>query len=147
MNRKTQSYKSGTDAEAAILTAHETMIATLSAKHPEVHVSGFFRALATVGDYMRDLIKHDREWRRQVSIVPDAFAIDRAGKHVVVFEIVDTHDIPEAKLGKIEEIGWALDQDGYDIGVIRIDRHGATLIDPVGDGLTAYLNQVAECAA
>ncbi|HEX8418552.1 MAG TPA: hypothetical protein VF638_00910 [Sphingomonas sp.] len=112
------------------------MIANLRAKHAEVHVSGFFRALATVGEYMADLIGNDPEWRRGVSIVPDAFAIDRVGKHVIVFEIVDTHDVSDEKLAKIEEIGWALDQDGYDIGVIRIDRHGSTLIDPVGDALT-----------
>lgn len=122
-------------ADQILSTPHEDMIAVLRVKHPNAETTGFFRALATVGDYMRDLIKHDREWRRQVSIVPDAFAIDRAGKHVVVFEIVDTHDIPADKLAKIEEIGWALDQDGYDIGVIRVDRHGSTLIDPVGEAL------------
>jgi hypothetical protein len=136
MNRKSQSYKFRTRLDASNQTAHETMIANLRAKHAEVHVSGFFRALATVGEYMADLIGNDPEWRRGVSIVPDAFAIDRVGKHVIVFEIVDTHDVSDEKLAKIEEIGWALDQDGYDIGVIRIDRHGSTLIDPVGDALT-----------
>ncbi len=129
------------------VTSHTAMINALKAKYPDVQTHRFMKSLSSVGDYMGTLLKEDREWRRMVAMVPDAYVIDREGFHVVVFEVVDTHDISAEKLAKIEEIGWALDQDGYDIGVIRIDRHGSTLIDPVEDGLTAYLNQVAECAA
>lgn len=117
------------------ITAHQQMIEALCAQHPEVKTTGFFRELATVGDYMADLLKHDPEWRAQVNIVPDAFAIDRVGRHVVVFEVVDTHDVKPEKIAAVEEIGWALDQDGCSIGIIRIDRHGRTLIAPVEEGL------------
>lgn len=119
------------------ISDHERMIAALRERHPEVHTGGFFRALATCGEYMRDLLKHDPEWRKAVSIVPDAYAIDRHGKHVSVFEVVHTHDVSEDKIACVNEIGWALDQDGYDIAIIRVDRYGATLIDPVGDHLAS----------
>jgi hypothetical protein len=118
-------------------TLHAELTAALVAQHPEIQTTGFFRALATVGDYMADLLKHDPEWREMVSIVPDAYAIDRVGKHVSVFEIVDTHDVDDEKIAKVEEIGWALDQDGYDIAIIRVDRYGRSLIDPRGDALAA----------
>ena len=120
------------------VTAHEAMIAALKLERPEVQTTGFFRSLATVGDYMRDLLEHDREWRASINIVPDAFVIDRKGRHVVVFEIVDTHDVKPEKIAAVEEIGWALDQDCYTIGIIRIDKHGRTLIAPVEAGLERH---------
>jgi len=125
-------------------TPHEAMIAALRERHPNVQTAGFFRALAECGEYMRDLLKHDPEWRASINIVPDAFAIDRIGKHVSVFEVVDTHDIPASKVEAVAEIGWALDQDGYDIAIIRVDRHGSTLIDPVGDELARLSSPIPD---
>lgn len=114
---------------------HAEMIATLLAAHPEIQTKGFFRELAKVGDYMKDLLRNDPEWRARVNMVPDAFMIDYEEGHVVVFEVVDTSDVTPLKLAKIEEIGWALDQDYFDIGLIRIDRYGRSLHAPVEDGL------------
>jgi hypothetical protein len=126
-----------------LLTTHESMIARLRERFPEVQTTGFFRALAKCGNYMADILKNDPDWRARVNIVPDAFAIDHEGGHVAVFEIVDTHDVTEHKIACVNEIGWALDQDGYDIAIIRIDRYGAALIDPVGDELTRLVGEVA----
>ncbi|MEG3086209.1 hypothetical protein [Sphingomonas sp. PB4P5] len=116
----------GIVTDGAAQTVHEAMIADLCARQLEVQRTGFMRALATVGDYMRDLMAHDREWVAQVRIVPDAFAINWQTKSIVLFEVVDTHEIPESKKEAVAEIGWALDQDGYSIGIIRIDQAGAT---------------------
>ena len=125
-------------------TPHAAMIAKLCSRFPEVQTTGFFRALATCGEYMADLLKHDPEWRARVNIIPDAFAIDHECRHVAVFEVVDTHDVPDSKIACVNEISWALDQDGYDIAIIRVDRHGSTLIDPVGDELARLSSPIPD---
>lgn len=124
---------------------HKSMIAALVEAHPNVRTSGFRRALAGCGEYMAALLKHDPEWWDQVSIVPDGYAIDEVNCVVTVFEIVHTHDISAAKLAQIAEIGWALDQDSYRIDVVRIDRYGGSIIDPLQDEL-ALLNAKADAA-
>jgi hypothetical protein len=89
------------------------------------------KALGACGDYMADILRNNPDWVSSVRVVPDVYVINHEAREVTVWEVVDTHDLTAEKMSRYEEIGWALDQDYYVIGVIRADRHGARWCDPV----------------
>jgi hypothetical protein len=118
---------------------HRSLIASVLNYHPEAKTHGFRKALEGCGSYMRELFRYEPEWWSGIALVPDAYMIDHERGAVIVFEAVHTHDITENKLNCYEEIGWALDQDCFEIVIVRVDRYGRRLIAPLEEALVREL--------
>lgn len=105
--------------------AHSALIAELL-EFPEVKATGFWSALRSLHDapYFTDLLRTERGWANSIKFVPDAFAIDNSRRTVTVFEAVVTHDVSPNKMGRITELAWALDEDYWDVVLIRCDLSG-----------------------
>lgn len=111
---------------------HDQIIADVLSDWPEAKTSGFMRAIKNLpdADYMTDLCAHDPQWVRYVNFIPDAYLIDPAKKHVVVFEAVVTNDVSADKFDRMAEMAWALDEDYYELILIRCDRFGRQVFAP-----------------
>lgn len=107
---------------------HAQLIAEILADFPDAKTKGFMAAIRSIPDapYIQDMHRHDRRWWRLCNCIPDAFLIDQENREVVVFEVVVAHDVSQHKFGKFAELGWALDEDYYDLVLMRCDRFGRT---------------------
>ena len=111
---------------------HKALIQDL-AEYPEVRTKGFWEALRALPDaeYFSELVNDDKEWVAANKFIPDAYAIHADERSVVLFEVVVTHDIPAYKMRKIMQLMWALDQDEWQLGLVRIDMTGRKAYDPM----------------
>jgi hypothetical protein len=107
------------------------MIARIVERHPEVQSSGFWRAMRTLpdADYVPDLLTNDPGYLRDFKFIPDAWALDVDNREVTLFEVVDTHDVPAEKMARIVNFSFALDEDRYSLGLIRVDITGPRVYD------------------
>lgn len=118
------------------LTFHQALIDCLCETFPEARTRGFFAALKKLpdADYVPDMLseKGPDAWISRVRFVPDAYAINEQDRTVTMFEVVDKHDIPTHKIHRMIDLAWALDEDYYRLGLVRLTLAGATAYDVMG---------------
>lgn len=113
---------------------HKALIAELQERFPEIQTKGLWAALRSLPDaeYTQELLASDDEWVVANRFVPDAWAIDPVARTVAVFEVVSTHDVPQAKILRMIRLMWAIDQDEYDLVLFRVDMTGVRAYDLQG---------------
>lgn len=111
---------------------HDQIIADVQRDWPEAKTSGFMRSLAALPDaeYMQDMCENDPDWVSWVRFVPDVYLIDPVARHVVIFEAVVTNDVSPVKFAQMADLSWALDEDYYQLILVRCDRFGRTVFSP-----------------
>ena len=107
---------------------HAEIIAGIMRDFPEAKTKSFMKALRGIpdGEYIASMYRDHRDWWRLCNCVPDAYLIDTTAREVVVFEAVHRHDVDQHKFGKFAELAWALDEDCYDLVLMRCDRFSRT---------------------
>lgn len=115
-------------------SVHKAPIADLCESHPEIETKGFWAAIKALPDaeYIQELMDDDPRWVADNRFVPDAWVIDTEARAVILFEVVSTHDVPRDKILKMIHLMWALDQDEYDLFLIRHDMTGSRAYDLQG---------------
>jgi hypothetical protein len=110
---------------------HQDIIAEILKAWPKAKTSGFMRALKTLPDaeYIQDMFENDPDWVEWIKFTPDAWLIDPEKRHVVVFEAVHSHDVPERKFAKMADLSWALDEDYYVLVLVRWERFNRRAYD------------------
>jgi hypothetical protein len=119
---------------------HARILDELEADHPYVSRGGFWRAMRKLPDaeYFHWLLA-DGYWLGGGRFVPDAHYIDVPKRNVVIYEAVATHDISEIKFGRMVDMAWALDEDYWNLILVRCDRFGRTVYSPQEASLVAAL--------
>lgn len=120
-------------------TIHRALIDELRECHPEVQTRGFWNAMRQLPDavYVPTLLAGDPDYLKQRKFIPDAWAIDEAGRTVSIFEVVASNDIPARKIKNIINFAWALDEDEYTLALVRCDLSGRRVYDCLGMGIIA----------
>lgn len=123
--------------------AHKIIIEDVLRQFPEARTSGLWTALKSLPDaeYVPEILTHDREWAAGVRFIPDAWLINAADRHVVAFEAIHCHDVPEDKFAKMVELSWALDEDYYRLILIRCDLTGRRAYDVQGAEMAMHFEQ------
>ena len=103
---------------------HSEIINAILADWPEAREHGFFRALRARTDleYIQWLNDHSKWWFERIRFTPDAFLIDEAECNIVIYEAVNSHDVDPRKFGKMVDLAWALDEDCWELVLVRCDR-------------------------
>lgn len=124
------------------ISIHQQLVDDILSDHPSAKPKGFMQALRAISDapYMLEMYQHDRGWWQYVTFIPDAFLVDEKRREVVVFEAVHQHDVDQHKFAKMAEIGWALDEDEYDLVLMRCDRFSRTRYLPRLASIAHLLN-------
>lgn len=111
---------------------------------PKAKTTGFANA---VGEYLFRLLDDpNAEWAEGLSVEqrrkeltemyddtfppnvrPDLFEIDETKKLIRLFEIEDTHPLPNEKMQILYEWWWALDCEGLELELFVSDRYGHNL--------------------
>lgn len=120
-------------ADHLLTKPHDSLIAGILAANPSAKTTGFLAALRKLpgADYMHWMAAEQPEWFRHVAVIPDAYMVDADAKRVTVFEAVCAHEITTDKFDRLTDIAMALDEDRWDLHLIRVDRFGSTTFDPV----------------
>ena len=121
---------------------HRRLIDELLLDQPSAREGGFANALRTLPDasYTRWMMRNDPEWWRGVCFIPDAYLVDAEAKCLVIYEVVATHDIPADKIACINDLAWAIDQDFWQLILVRCDRYGRSLYDVQAASLASWLD-------
>ena len=111
---------------------HQCLINQIKAEHPSARTRGFLHALRNLDDaeYMSWLAKEEPGYYRAIAIIPDVFVIDHAKRLITIFEAVYSHDLDPRKFGKICDLAFALDEDRYELVLVRVDFMSWTVFDP-----------------
>lgn len=125
---------------------HDRLIAGILASNPNAKTTGFLHALRTLrkASYMRWMARYQPEWFQHVALIPDAYIIDEQAKRVTVFEAVCSNEISADKMNRLIDIAMALDEDRWDLHVVRVDRFGAKTYDPVDVFLAQTIHKTDE---
>lgn len=120
---------------------HARILDELQADHPYVSRGGFWRDMRTLpdADYFQWLISSEADWLPRGRFVPDAHFIDIENRNVVIYEAVAFHDISERKFGKMVDLAWALDEDYWDLVLVRCDQFGRSIFAPRDASIIATL--------
>jgi hypothetical protein len=73
----------------------------------------------------------NREWLEEKwvdqwkpNFIPDLWRIDEKQSTIYLYEVEDTNPISNAKLAKLNEYWWAVDNDYWSIKLVVFDRYG-----------------------
>lgn len=72
---------------------------------------------------------------------PDAYIIDRENRGVVLFEAVYRNDIGRGKFSLITNFSWALNEDGWDVVLVRSDLLGMRVYSPLAIDIFGGLDE------
>lgn len=122
---------------------HARILDELEDDHPYISRGGFWREMRSLpqASYFRALLETDDDWFSRVRFIPDAHFIDVDPRNVVIYEAVASHDISEAKFGKMVDLAWALDEDYWNLILVRCDQFGRTIFAPRDASLVAAIEQ------
>lgn len=110
-----------------IMTLHERHVCALIERIPGAVQSGFGQRLKAEVSHPegRTLGEIDRRGGLRIPrVTPDAFLIDHARKHIVVYEVEISNPISSDKAWLLEDLRLLLDEFDYTLLVITIDRYG-----------------------
>lgn len=133
-----------TDAEDAdqsrTIGQHDRLIADILSDYPEARTKGFMQTVRALpgADYMRWMASNEPDYFINTAMVPDAFMVD--GKTILVFEAVHRHEITPHKFARICDLAFALDEDEYQLLLIRVDAYDRVVFEP----RAAYMAHVAD---
>jgi hypothetical protein len=73
--------------------------------------------------FMRAIAKITGE-RSENRVTPDAFIIDQPQKAVIVYEVEYSNRCSPDKIERFRNLAWRLDDKGWTLFLIQIDRYG-----------------------
>jgi hypothetical protein len=124
---------------------HARIIQSVLDDIPGAKAGGFWKDIKAIEDldYVNDLLENDPEWTRWVHFVPDAHLIDAEERNIVIYEAVDTSDISERKFAQMVDFSWALDEDYWDLILVRCDSFGRSIFSPRDASIVSMLEGVS----
>lgn len=120
---------------------HQQIIEEILEDWPNAKTGGFMAAIKKLpdADYIEWMFANEPEWVAWVRFVPDAWLIDAERRHVVIFEAVHKHDVPDKKFAKMADLSWALDENHYRLVLVRCERFHRRAYDVRGASLCSDL--------
>lgn len=118
--------KKDTDNEIS-LTFSKLVVYLLRKEDPSIHKYGFPRELRKIFKDNTPLNMVFRQGRTQtLGFTPDAFKVDSEGREITLYEVEDSHRLTIRKLSIIVNLWWVLDDIGWDLRLILLDRYAAS---------------------
>lgn len=106
------------------LTFSKLVVDLLRTEDPCIRKYGFPNALRQIFKDNTPLDMVFEQGRNQtLGFVPDAFKVDSENQEVTLFEVEDFHKLSIQKLSKIVDLWWILDDIGWNLQLIVVDRY------------------------
>ena len=109
---------------------HKALIRQILSDYPQAQTAGFMRAIMALKlDYMEWMRAEADWWFPLARVVPDAFLIDRDRQEIIAFEAIDKNDINRSKMMRLIDLGQALAEDDWTLGLITYTTSGSLVYD------------------
>lgn len=106
------------------LTFSKLVVDLLRKEDPGISKHGFSSVLRQIFKDNTPLEMVFRQGRTQtLGFTPDAFKVDSENRQVTLFEVEDSHKLSIRKLSIIVNLWWILDDIGWDLHLIVVDRY------------------------
>jgi len=106
------------------LTFGKLVVDLLRKEDPGIRKYGFPSVLRQIFKDNTPLDMVFRQGRNQtLGFIPDAFKVDSENREVTLFEVEDFHKLSIRKLSIIVNLWWILDDIGWDLHLIVVDRY------------------------
>lgn len=107
------------------LTFSKLVVDLLMMEDPSIRNHGFPSALRQIFKDNTPLAMVFRQGLRQtLGFTPGAFKVDSESQEVTLFEVEDFNKLSVQKLSTIVNLWWILDDIGWDLQLIVVDRYG-----------------------
>jgi hypothetical protein len=106
------------------MTLHQRLVGAILDESPGAKTKGFFRHLR----FLLDDEDIDEKWNDgiDISVVPDAYVIDRELNAVVIYEVEITNPLSPEKMARYRKIASLLNLAGWTAVLLRVDALGRT---------------------
>jgi len=108
------------------LTFSKLVVDLLRKEDPSIRKRGFPRVLRQIFKDNTPLEMVFRQGRTQtLGFTPDAFKVDSERREITLYEVEDSHRLTIRKLSIIVNLWWVLDDIGWALRLIVVDRYAA----------------------